>query len=187
MGLEMMLSCTFGRSKGNHLYSSFKEGKTTNIMPVPPVLPFSPHAHSFGWCCQLRDGGSGRVHAHCVRIGGCSRDCAAGTVPAHVSALGRTQEKSSVAGPAPFLAAGIVVGPGQEGQCLEPCVYAHIYLHLYVDIPICLYTYTCMCVHNYGGGFVQLLISFLHCRCFLDAQYCNCCLKDILFSFTSPK
>jgi len=127
----MTLSCTFGRSKSNDLYTTRQEGTTISVMTIPPVLPLSPHVHSLSWWCSLGDVGSGCGDSHCVCMGGCRGDHAAGTAPACASPLGCTLEQSNVAGPVPSLAASITAGPGQDGQCLELCicVYIHFYLH----------------------------------------------------------
>lgn len=60
-------------------------------------------------------------HSWCTHVW-CSRDGAAGVVPAHVSPLGRTPEPSTMVGPAHFLAAGVMAGAGQDVQCLKLCL-----------------------------------------------------------------
>lgn len=137
-----MLSRTFGRSKGNHLYSSCKEGKTTNTMPVPPVLPFSPHAHSFGWGSQLRDGDSGHVHTHCVRMGGCSRvRCCYD--PCTCVCFGSHPRAKQHGGTSPFplcrhhggaRSGGTVLGTVCMCMLIPTCGYTcmSVYIHMYV-------------------------------------------------------
>lgn len=68
------------------------------------------------------------------------------------------------------------------------CVYVYIYTYTYTGIYLymCIHTYVCVYTTMMEGFFHFLSASFI-CRHFLDTQCCNCCLKDIILDFASPK